>query len=74
MEEITNIEATVSELVDVSVIGHSVLGKNIQLVRITNEANEIPKAGVFFVAQHHAREEITVEMSLRFILYLLNNY
>ncbi|MHA2203315.1 MAG: M14 family zinc carboxypeptidase, partial [Candidatus Hodarchaeales archaeon] len=74
MEEIANIEAAVPELVDVSVIGQSVLENDIQLVRITNEADIDPKAGVFFVAQHHAREQITVEASLRFILHLLNNY
>jgi hypothetical protein len=74
MEEIANFEATAPELVDVSVIGQSFLGKDIQLVRITNEAISTPKAGVFYVAQHHAREQITVEATLRFIQRLLNNY
>ncbi|MFW9904462.1 MAG: M14 family zinc carboxypeptidase [Candidatus Thorarchaeota archaeon] len=74
MEEIANFETAAPELVDVSVIGQSVLGKDIQLVRITNEAMNNPKAGVFYVAQHHAREQITVEATLRFIQRLLNNY
>ena len=74
MEEIANFEAVVPELVDVSVIGQSYLGKDIQLVRITNEAITNPKAGVFYVTQHHAREQITVEATLRFIQRLLNNY
>lgn len=74
MEEIANIETVVPMLVDVSVIGQSFLEKDIQLIRITNEANQDPKAGVFFVAQHHAREKITVEIALRFIQHLLNNY
>lgn len=74
MEEIANFEAAAPELVDVSVIGQSVLGKDIQLVRITNEALTNPKAGVFYVTQHHAREQITVEATLRFIQRLLNNY
>ncbi|UCG03368.1 MAG: hypothetical protein JSW11_05125 [Candidatus Heimdallarchaeota archaeon] len=74
IEEIANFEASVPELVDVSVIGQSVLGNDIQLVRITNEANTVQKAGVFFVTQHHAREQITIEATLRFILRLLNEY
>ncbi|MFX0204769.1 MAG: M14 family zinc carboxypeptidase, partial [Candidatus Hodarchaeota archaeon] len=74
MEEIANFEAAAPELVDVSVIGQSVLGKDIQLVRITNEAMTNPKAGVFYVTQHHAREQITVEAILRFIQRILNNY
>ncbi|MFW9994645.1 MAG: M14 family zinc carboxypeptidase [Candidatus Odinarchaeota archaeon] len=73
-QEIDQIASAVPELVNISVIGKSVQGKNIQLIKITNELNANPKAGVFFVAQHHAREEITVEATLRFILRLVNNY
>ncbi len=73
-EEIELIHSTVPELVDIEVIGESYLGRNITCVRITNELNTEQKAKTQVVAHHHAREQITVELSLRFIIYLLNNY
>jgi len=73
-EEIENILASVPELVDVEVIGESYQGKNITSIRITNEQNTVQKAKSLVVAQHHGREQITVEMALRFILRLLNGY
>ena len=73
-EEIENILASVPELVDVEVIGQSYQGKNITSIRITNEQNTVQKAKTLVVAQHHGREEITVEMALRFILRLVNGY
>jgi len=36
--------------------------------------NTVQKAKTLVVAQHHGREQITVELALRFILHLLNNY
>ncbi|MFX1483064.1 MAG: M14 family zinc carboxypeptidase [Promethearchaeota archaeon] len=73
-EEIDNILAAVPELVDLEIIGQSYLGRNLSCLRITNEMNTVQKAKTLVVAQHHGREQITVEMALRFILYLLNNY
>jgi len=73
-EEVENILASVPELVDVEVIGQSYLGKNITSIRITNEQNTVQKAKALVVAQHHGREQITVEMALRFVLRLLNGY
>ncbi|MFW9844864.1 MAG: M14 family zinc carboxypeptidase [Candidatus Thorarchaeota archaeon] len=73
-EEIENILTSVPELVDVEVIGQSYQGKNITGIRITNEQNTVQKAKALVVAQHHGREQITVEMALRFILRLLNSY
>lgn len=73
-EEIENIHSLVPELVDIEVIGQSYLGRNITSIRITNEHNPIQKAKTLVVAHHHGREQITVELALRFILRLLNGY
>ena len=73
-EEIENIAELVPDLVDVEVFGQSYLERNLTCVRITNELNPVQKAKTLVVAQHHGREQITVEMALRFILYLVNGY
>ena len=73
-EEILAWMSAVPDLLDWSVIGHSYLGKNITVVRITNEQITEQKAKTFIVAEHHAREQITIELSLRFILTLINGY
>ncbi|MFW9788460.1 MAG: M14 family zinc carboxypeptidase [Candidatus Thorarchaeota archaeon] len=73
-EELENIHSLVPELVDLEIIGQSYQGRNLTCVRVTNELNTVQKAKTLVVAQHHGREQITVEIALRFILYLLNNY
>jgi hypothetical protein len=73
-EEIENIHTSVPELVDIEVIGQSYLGKDITSLRITNEQNTVQKAKTLVVAHHHGREQISIEMALRFVLRLLNGY
>jgi hypothetical protein len=73
-EEIQNIHTSVPELVDLEVIGESYQGRNLTCLRVTNEQNAAQKAKTLVVAQHHGREQITVEMALRFVLHLLNDY
>jgi hypothetical protein len=73
-EEIERIHSLVPELVDLEVIGQSYEGLNISALRITNEQNTVQKAKALVVAHHHGREQITIEMALRFILRLLNLY
>jgi hypothetical protein len=73
-EEIENMQSLVPDLVDVEVFGQSYQGRNLTCLRITNELNKVQKAKTLVVAQHHGREQITVEMALRFALHLLNNY
>ncbi|UCG04017.1 MAG: hypothetical protein JSW11_08520 [Candidatus Heimdallarchaeota archaeon] len=73
-EELQQMNDTASEIVDLYSIGRSIEGRDIFCLRITNEQNPLPKAGVLFVGQHHAREQITVEISLRFMLVLVNSY
>ena len=46
-------------------LGNSHEGRNIIGVRISNDANDnLSEPGVFFVGQHHAREHMTVEVTL----------
>ncbi|MFW9974107.1 MAG: M14 family zinc carboxypeptidase [Candidatus Thorarchaeota archaeon] len=73
-EEIENIHSLVPGLVNLEVIGQSYQGRNLTCLRITNELNTVQKAKTLVVAQHHGREQITVEMALRFVLHLLNSY
>ncbi|MFW9806340.1 MAG: M14 family zinc carboxypeptidase [Candidatus Thorarchaeota archaeon] len=73
-EEIENIQSLAPELVDVEIIGQSYQGRNLTCLRITNELNTVQKAKTLVLAQHHGREQVTVEVALRFILLLLNNY
>ncbi|MHA1515118.1 MAG: M14 family zinc carboxypeptidase [Candidatus Heimdallarchaeaceae archaeon] len=73
-EEIEYIHDTVPELVDLEVIGQTYFGKDIISLRITNELRTHQKAKALVVSQHHGREQISIEIALRFVLYLLNNY
>jgi len=72
--EINRFHELVPELIDMEVIGQSYLGNNLTSLRITNELRTNQKAKTLVVAQHHAREPISAEAALRFIIYLLNNY
>lgn len=69
-----NFNTSFPELVDLEIIGQSYQGRNITCLRITNELDTRQKAKTLVVAHHHGREQITIEMALRFILWLLNNY
>ena len=73
-EEIENINQHVPDLVDFEDIGQSYLGQDIYSIRITNEEITTQKAKALVVAHHHGREQVTVEIALRFILHLLNAY
>ncbi len=65
---------TYPDAVDVFSIGKSYLGKDIYCVRLTNETNAGLKSRVLFVGYHHARERITVELTLFFIVETLTNW
>lgn len=74
IEELEQVNNTAPGIVDLFSIGNSVEGRKIFCVRITNENNTDLKAGTLLIGQHHAREQITVEMALRFIHRLVNEY
>lgn len=73
-EEIDNFEVVTSDIIDVEVIGNSYYGKEIKAVKITNELRTHEKAKTLVVANHHGREQISVEVALRFIQRLVNQY
>ena len=73
-EEISMFEQQTPDLIDVEVIGNSYYGKEIKSVRITNELRIHQKAKTLVVSHHHGREQISVEVALRFILHLLAGY
>lgn len=73
-DELSQIATTAPRIVDLFTIGTSIQGKDIQCLRFTNEEKTDPKPMVLFVAHHHAREQITVEIALRFMLRLVNWY
>ncbi|MFW9854556.1 MAG: M14 family zinc carboxypeptidase [Candidatus Thorarchaeota archaeon] len=74
IEELEQVNSTAPGIVDLFSIGSSFEGREIYCVRITNENNTGHKPGTLIIGQHHAREQITMEMALRFILRLVNEY
>lgn len=55
---------TYPEFVDIFSIGKTFFGRDIWCVKITNESNTTEKRQLLIDAQHHAREQITVENAL----------
>jgi len=71
--KINNLESNFPEFIDVFSIGTTYLGHDIYAVRITNEEINTEKKEILIVAQHHAREQITVENALYFIDKIIND-
>lgn len=65
---ILDLNETYPDLVEVFPIGQSWLNQTIYCVRLTNESAEFSKPEVFFVGYHHAREPITSELTLYFLV------
>jgi hypothetical protein len=68
------INQTYPSIVDVFSIGKSWWNRDIYCVCLTNEAVSKPKPEVFFVGYHHAREPITAELALYFVVYMATNF
>jgi hypothetical protein len=68
VEILVALNATFPEVVDVFSIGNSWQGSDIYAVRLTNESDPRPKPEVFFVGYHHAREPISAELPLYFVV------
>jgi len=68
------LNATYPNIVDVYSIGKSWQNRDIYVVRLTNEVNTHPKPKVFFVGYHHAREPISAELPLYFVVEAVMNY
>jgi len=65
---------TYPDLVDVFSIGKSWQDRDIYCIRLTNESDARPKPQVFFVGYHHAREQITAELALYFIVEAVTKF
>lgn len=74
LAELLLFNETAPELVGVQQIGATTLELPIYSVVVTNEQNPQQKPKLLVVSNHHARELITDEMSLRFIQQLINLY
>ncbi len=76
--EIVNILIALNEtypgIVDAFSIGKSWQNRDIYCVRLTNESDIREKPQVLFVSYHHAREPITAELALYFVVYAAENY
>ena len=66
---------TASDLIDYSFIGLSYWNNPIPLITLTNEKiMEDLKGKTYLVAHHHAREQISIEHTIRTIRDLVNSY
>ena len=65
---------TYPDVVDVFSIGKSWWNRDIYCVRLTNESDQKPKPEVLFVGYHHAREPITSELPLYFVVEAATNF
>ena len=60
------------QFVHLITLGNSYENRNIIGVRLSNDANDnLSEPGVFFVGQHHAREHMTVEVTLGLVKHFL---
>jgi len=65
---------TYPDVIDVFSIGKSWRNRDIYCVRLTNESDEKPKPEVLFVGYHHAREPITSELPLYFVVHAVTSF
>jgi len=65
---------TYPNIVDVFSIGKSWQNRDVYCVRLTNESDQSSKPEVLFMAHHHAREPISAELALYFVVYVATNY
>ncbi len=72
---LASLETTYPTLADVSVPGQSGQGRNLSVIKISDNVTvDEDEPEVFFMANNHAREIMTVDIALMFAQYLLTNY
>lgn len=71
---LTALNETYSDIVEVFLIGKSWQNRTIYCVRLTNESDSKEKPQVLFVSYHHAREAITAELALYFVVHFAQSY
>ncbi len=69
-----SLNETYADHVNVFSIGKSWQGKDIYCARLTNESQAGSKPRVLFVGYHHAREPITAELTLYFVVQAAMNF
>jgi hypothetical protein len=69
-ESLHQVNNTFPDIIDLFSIGKSCLGKELWMIKLTNESVQTNKHGFFIIAHHHAREVITVMNAL----YILNRF
>jgi hypothetical protein len=74
VEILLRLNATFPTLVDVFSIGRSWENRTIYCARLTNENRSQAKPETLYVGFHHARERITAELPLYFVVYAVGNY
>jgi len=76
-DEILALEAAHEDILDISSIGESVEGRPIYIAKISDDVDGPVQAGeaeVLFDGMHHAREHLTVEMTLHLLHLLVGRY
>jgi ABC-type transport system substrate-binding protein len=68
------LNSTYPNIVDVFSIGKSWKNRDIYCIRLTKENTVYPKPKVLFVGYHHAREPISAELPLYFVVYSAQSY
>ncbi len=68
------LNSTYPDIVDVFSIGKSWQNKDIYCIRLTNENAVYSKPKLFFVGYHHAREPISAELPLYFVVQSATSY
>jgi hypothetical protein len=73
--ELNNLVTTYPTLASLGSIGTSIEGRTIYVLKISdNVATDESEPEVLIMSNLHAREIMTVDLTLRFAMYLLNNY
>jgi hypothetical protein len=72
--QLNKIKATYPHICQLKTIGHSIQGRPMLAMRLTNEKIKGKKAQVLFLATHHAREWVATQMAMRLIKYLTANF
>ncbi|OGQ17681.1 MAG: hypothetical protein A3B70_08035 [Deltaproteobacteria bacterium RIFCSPHIGHO2_02_FULL_40_11] len=72
-QELLSLALTYSEIATLYSIGESVEGKELYMMHITGDAENV-HPGILFLGLHHAREHLSAEVPLFLMKHLLENY
>lgn len=73
-QELQSLAAQYPQIVHLSSIGQSLEGRDLMLVTLSTDSNDLSRPAVFFMGGHHAREHLSVEVPLQLIQYLAREY